>query len=152
MKKSNSIRSRILKLDEVKQEALRLRLKSKTIALITGDFDVLNESNVTVLAKAASFADVLFVGIVSDASLKKDQGENHSHNDENARAFVVASLVMVDNVVVFDEGALSELIKLIRPDVLVKSNDQSAELAMETKEVLAAGGKVETVSPEEESL
>ena len=71
MKKSNSIHERIFSREEIKQEVLRLRLKSKTIAFTNGVFDILHEGHIAVLSKAASFADVLIVGINSDSSVKK---------------------------------------------------------------------------------
>ena len=70
MKKSSSIRDRIFDASELSQEIRRLRLKSKTIAFTNGVFDILHEGHIAVLSKAASFADVLIVGINSDASVK----------------------------------------------------------------------------------
>ena len=71
MKKTDTIKTRILDRQQLIQEVVRLRLKSKTIAFTNGVFDILHEGHIAVLSKAASFADILIVGINSDASVKK---------------------------------------------------------------------------------
>ena len=149
MKKSNTIRERILKLDEIQQELIRLRLKSKTIAFTNGVFDILHEGHLALLARAASFADVLVVGINSDVSVRKIKGDERPINNQDSRALVLASLLMVDNVVIFDEETPADLIKLIKPDVLIKGGDYTIDTIVGAKEVLASGGKVEIVPLEE---
>lgn len=149
MKKSNTIRERILKFEEMQQEVIRLRLKSKTIAFTNGVFDILHEGHLTLLSRAASFADVLIVGINSDASVRKIKGDKRPVTNQSSRALVLASLIMVDDVVIFDEETPAELIKLIKPDVLIKGGDYTIDTIVGAKEVLASGGKVEIVPLEE---
>ena len=127
------------------QEVVRLRLKSKTIAFTNGVFDILHEGHITVLSKAASFADILIVGINSDASVKKIKGEDRPVNNENSRALILASLIMVDDIVIFEEETPVEIIKLIQPDVLVKGGDYTLDTIVGAKEVIAHGGTVEIV-------
>jgi D-beta-D-heptose 7-phosphate kinase/D-beta-D-heptose 1-phosphate adenosyltransferase len=146
MKKSDPIPERILKPEELKQEIIRLRIKSKTIAFINGVFDVLNASHLALLSKAASFSDVLIVGVNSDASAKRINGS--LTNNENSRALVLASLLMVDDVIIFDEDTPIELIKIIQPDVLVHGGNDAIDTIAGTKEVLAAGGRVEAIPVE----
>lgn len=145
MKKSDSLKERIFTRDEIKQEVKRLRLKSKTIAFTNGVFDILHEGHIAVLASAASFADVLIVGLNSDASVKKLKGESRPVNNENSRALIMASLIMVDAVIIFDEETPAGLIEIIQPDVLVKGGDYTIESIVGAKEVLANGGRVEVV-------
>lgn len=145
MKKSSSIRDRIFDASELSQEIRRLRLKSKTIAFTNGVFDILHEGHIAVLSKAASFADVLIVGINSDASVKKLKGESRPVNNENSRALIMASLIMVDVVVIFDEETPLQLIKLITPDVLIKGGDYTIDTIVGAKEVMDAGGKIEII-------
>jgi len=149
MKKSNSLNTRIFTKDEIKQEVKRLRLKSKTIAFTNGVFDILHEGHIAVLASAASFADVLIVGINSDTSVKKLKGEKRPVNHENSRALILASLIMVDGVLIFEEETPAELIKIIQPDVLVKGGDYTIETIVGANEVLANGGRVEVVKLKE---
>ena len=145
MKKSAIIRERLFTKDEIKQEVKRIRVKSKTIAFTNGVFDILHEGHIAVLSEAASFADVLIVGVNSDASVKKLKGETRPINNENSRAFIIASLIMVDAVVIFNEETPIELIKVIQPDVLVKGGDYTLETMVGAKEVLDSGGRVEIV-------
>lgn len=145
MKQSNSIVDRIFSRDEIKQEVLRMRLKSKTIAFTNGVFDILHEGHIAVLSEAASFADILIVGINSDSSVKKLKGEGRPINNENSRALIMASLIMVDVVVIFDEETPLELIKIIKPDVLIKGGDYTLETMVGAKEVMDAGGKIQLI-------
>jgi D-glycero-beta-D-manno-heptose 1-phosphate adenylyltransferase len=95
--------------------------------------------------QAASFADVLIVGLNSDASTKRLKGENRPVNNEQNRALLLASLVMVDAVVLFDEDTPYELITSVLPDVLVKGGDYTVETIVGAKEVIENGGTVEII-------
>jgi D-glycero-beta-D-manno-heptose 1-phosphate adenylyltransferase len=149
MKKSDTIRERILSREEIVPQIVRWRLNSKTIAFTNGVFDILHPGHIGVLAKAASFADILIVGINSDASVKKLKGDSRPVNNEQSRALIVASLIMVDAVVIFDEETPLELINQIKPDVLIKGGDYTIETIVGAKEVMANGGKVEIFPIEE---
>jgi len=135
--------------EEIIPQVIRWRLKSKTIAFTNGVFDILHQGHIAVLAKAASFADILIVGINSDSSVKKLKGDSRPINNQQSRAFVLASLIMVDAVVIFDEETPLELIKKIQPDVLVKGGDYTLDTIVGAKEVMANGGKVEIFPIEE---
>ena len=145
MKQTDAIKIRILDRQQLIQEVVRLRLKSKTIAFTNGVFDILHEGHIAVLLKAASFADILIVGINSDVSVKKIKGEDRPVNNENSRALILASLIMVDDIVIFEEETPIEIIKLIQPDVLVKGGDYTLDTIVGAKEVIAHGGTVEIV-------
>lgn len=145
MKKSDTLPDRIFSKEEIKQEVIRMRLKSKTIAFTNGVFDILHEGHIAVLSEAASFADILIVGINSDSSVKKLKGETRPINNENSRALIMASLIMVDAVVIFEEETPLELIKIIKPDVLIKGGDYTLETMVGAEEVLNAGGKIELI-------
>lgn len=149
MKKSNTIKERIFNAEEINKEVKRMRLKSKTIAFTNGVFDILHEGHIAVLSQAAAFADVLIIGINSDASVKKLKGDSRPINNENSRALIIASLLMTDAVVIFNEETPLELIKIINPDVLVKGGDYTIDTIVGAKDVIAAGGKVEIIPLEE---
>ena len=145
MKKSDTLNQRIFTVEEIKQEVIRMRLKSKTIAFTNGVFDILHEGHIAVLSEAASYADVLIVGVNSDASVKKLKGEGRPVNNEYSRALIIASLIMVDAVVIFNEETPLELIKIIKPDVLIKGGDYTRETMVGSKEVLENGGRIEII-------
>jgi D-beta-D-heptose 7-phosphate kinase/D-beta-D-heptose 1-phosphate adenosyltransferase len=145
MKKSDSLKDRIYGREELNQEVIRLRLKSKTIAFTNGVFDILHEGHIAVLSEAASFADVLIVGVNSDSSVKKLKGESRPVNQEDSRALIIASLIMVDAVTIFNEETPLEIIRLIQPDVLIKGGDYTLETIVGAKEVLDNGGRVQII-------
>ncbi|MEO6868785.1 MAG: D-glycero-beta-D-manno-heptose 1-phosphate adenylyltransferase [Ginsengibacter sp.] len=145
MRKTQNLSERILPREEVPLEERRIRLKSKTIAFTNGVFDILHEGHIALLSQAATFADVLIVGINSDDSVKRLKGETRPVNGQDSRALVISSLVMVDYVVIFDEDTPLELIKILKPDVLIKGGDYTMENIVGAKETNTAGGKVEII-------
>jgi D-beta-D-heptose 7-phosphate kinase/D-beta-D-heptose 1-phosphate adenosyltransferase len=120
----------------------RWRLLDKTIAFTNGCFDILHAGHIASLSDAAREADFLVVGLNSDASTMRLKGPGRPVNDQNARATVLAALLMVDAVIVFDEDTPLEVINLVRPDVLVKGGDYTLEQIVGAKEVMSWGGRV----------
>ena len=109
-----------------------------------GVFDILHPGHVFSLSQAAKEADFLVVGLNSDDSVKRLKGHQRPVNNQDSRALVLASLLMVDAVVIFAEDTPLELINTIRPDVLVKGGDYTIEQIVGAKEVIANGGRVIT--------
>lgn len=142
MKKTDCIPQKIISLPEAIRLAAQWRVKSKTIAFTNGVFDLLHSGHIFSLSAAAAEADYLIVGINSDASTKRLKGDARPINDEQSRALLVASLIMVDAVILFDEDTPFTLISSILPDVLVKGGDYTIEQIVGAKEVMAAGGRV----------
>jgi D-beta-D-heptose 7-phosphate kinase/D-beta-D-heptose 1-phosphate adenosyltransferase len=146
MKAIQHVQQKILNPHQLQQTLYRWRKFGKIkIAFTNGCFDILHAGHIHSLSQAASFADVLIVGLNSDASTKKLKGENRPINNEQNRALILASLVMVDAVVLFDEDTPHELIKSILPDVLVKGGDYTIDTIVGAKEVMANGGRVEII-------
>ena len=114
----------------------------KSIAFTNGVFDILHPGHIFSLSQAAREADFLIVGVNSDDSVKRLKGKTRPINNQDSRALLLASLVMVDAVVVFEEDTPLELIKSIMPDVLVKGGDYTVEQIAGAKEVIANGGRV----------
>lgn len=145
MKATQHIQQKIINNQQLQQQLMRWRKFSKTIAFTNGCFDILHAGHIHSLSQAAAFADILIVGLNSDASAKKLKGENRPINQEQNRALLLASLVMVDAVVLFDEDTPYQLIHAILPDVLVKGGDYTIETIVGAKEVIANGGRVEII-------
>ncbi len=145
MKATQHIQQKILDAGPLQQAIMRWRKFSKTIAFTNGCFDILHAGHIHSLSQAAAFADILIVGLNSDASTKKLKGENRPINQEQNRALLLASLVMVDAVVLFDEDTPYQLINSILPDVLIKGGDYTIETIVGAKEVIANGGRVEII-------
>ncbi|MGC8843651.1 MAG: D-glycero-beta-D-manno-heptose 1-phosphate adenylyltransferase, partial [bacterium] len=108
-----------------------------------GCFDIIHLGHIRYLREAKSKGDVLIVGLNSDESVKKIKGAKRPIMKEEERAEILASLEMVDYVVIFQETVPDELIKLIKPDVHIKGGDYSSpEELPETPLVRSLGGEV----------
>ncbi len=142
MQNPEKIESRVLKLSEAVAKVKEWKKQGKKIAFTNGCFDLLHRGHIYSLGQAAKEADYLIVGLNSDSSTKKLKGEGRPINDEESRALLLASLVMVDVVVIFNEDTPLELIKKLMPDVLVKGGDYTVEQIAGAKEVIANGGRV----------
>ena len=142
MKSGNSILNKILTLPDLQKKVAQWRVLGKTIAFTNGCFDILHAGHIASLNEAAKHGDFLIVGLNADASIKGLKGPDRPVNDENARALLLASLVMVDAVVLFSEPTPLELILSIKPDALVKGGDYKVEDIAGAKEVIGWGGQV----------
>ena len=118
------------------------RIKGKTIAFTNGCFDILHQGHLFSIAQAAKEADYLVLGLNADASIKRLKGPDRPINSTESRALVMANLVLVDAVVVFEEDTPYELITTLMPDVLVKGGDYTIDTIVGANEVIANGGKV----------
>ncbi|MEP7165036.1 MAG: D-glycero-beta-D-manno-heptose 1-phosphate adenylyltransferase [Ferruginibacter sp.] len=142
MKSVQPIPSKILSSAELEREVRRWRLKNKKIVFTNGVFDILHEGHIASLSQAATYGNILVVGLNNDASVKRLKGPARPVNNENARALVLVSLLAVDAVVLFEDDTPLELIKTIMPDVLVKGGDYTVEQVVGAKEVIENGGEV----------
>lgn len=142
MKVPQIVQQKIFDLPSLQHQLRRWRLLDKTIAFTNGCFDILHKGHIASLSDAAREAEILIVGVNSDASTRRLKGEQRPINDEQARSTVLASLLMVDAVIIFEDDTPLELIKGVMPDVLVKGGDYTLEQIVGAKEVMAAGGRV----------
>lgn len=117
------LKEKICSLDQLKRIVMSHRLLSKKIAFTNGCFDIIHTGHLHYLAKAKSLANILIVGVNSDQSVKKLKGPKRPVFNENDRAFHLASLHVVDYVIIFDEETPLKLIETLQPDVLVKGGD-----------------------------
>lgn len=143
MKAVEAIQKKIFTLTDLQHQVYAWKMKGKTVAFTNGCFDILHEGHIFSLSQAARAADYLIVALNSDNSTRALKGADRPINLEQSRALVLASLVMVDAVIIFDQPTPLELIVCIQPDVLVKGGDYTVDTIVGAKEVLAAGGKVE---------
>jgi rfaE bifunctional protein nucleotidyltransferase chain/domain len=132
---------KVLSAEEMQAERDRLCYLGKTLVFTNGCFDILHRGHVAYLAFARNQGDALVVGLNSDASVRRNKGRDRPINSQSDRAFVVASLRVVDYVVIFDENEPKELIARILPTVLVKGRDW-AHYVSGREIVEAHGGKV----------
>ena len=116
--------------------------KLKKIVFTNGCFDILHRGHVSYLAEARKLGDLLLIGVNADSSVKRLKGPSRPINSDKDRAFVLLGLKSVDAVEIFEEDTPLELIKLIRPSVLVKGGDWKLDQIVGASEVLSWGGQV----------
>jgi len=142
MRAVDKIDQKIMNLEQAKAFIQACKVTGKTVAFTNGCFDILHPGHLFSLAQTAKEADYLLVGLNSDASVKRLKGPERPINSTSSRAIVLANLVLVDAVVVFEEDTPLDLIKALLPDVLVKGGDYTIDTIVGAKEVIANGGKV----------
>jgi D-beta-D-heptose 7-phosphate kinase/D-beta-D-heptose 1-phosphate adenosyltransferase len=137
-------------LGEIATLSKELKARSKRIIFTNGCFDILHAGHVRYLETAKSYGDVLILGLNSDRSVTALKGKGRPINTQLDRAYILAALEAVDYVVVFDEDTPYDLIKTVKPHVLVKGGDYEGkevvgqDLADELKLVQFVDGKSTT--------
>ncbi|MDD5018877.1 MAG: D-glycero-beta-D-manno-heptose 1-phosphate adenylyltransferase [Candidatus Omnitrophica bacterium] len=134
------MRKKIVTLHRLKN--ILRRSDAKRVVFTNGCFDILHYGHVAYLEKAKALGDILIIGLNSDASVRRLKGKARPINNETDRACVLAALACVDYIVLFSRDTPLELIKTLKPDVLVKGGDWDISCIVGAKEVLADGGKV----------
>ncbi len=144
---SSGIRSgeKVLDSERLAKRVQEWRAAGETIVFTNGCFDLLHVGHVTLLEECHRFGSKLVLGLNSDASVCRLKGPARPVVGERERARVMAALAAVDAVVLFEEDTPLELIRAVRPDVLVKGGDYSVETVVGHEDVIAAGGRVEIV-------
>ncbi len=113
------------------------------LVFTNGCFDVLHPGHVDLLARARALGDALVLGLNSDESVKMlGKGDDRPLNSQEERAFVLAGLACVDYIIIFHESTPLELIKGVRPQVLVKGGDWPVDSIVGNDVVTKAGGQV----------
>jgi D-beta-D-heptose 7-phosphate kinase/D-beta-D-heptose 1-phosphate adenosyltransferase len=118
------------------------RQRGKTIVFTNGCFDLLHVGHVKYLQKARQLGDLLVLGLNSDDSIRRLKGPSRPLISEDERAHILAALACIDHVVVFDEDTPIELIRLLRPHILVKGGDYTPEGVVGKDLVESYGGRV----------
>ena len=124
------------------EQVERWRRRGWRVGFTNGCFDLLHPGHVHLLEQARSWCDRLVVGLNSDASVKRLKGPARPIQSEAARAAVLASLASVDLVTVFDEDTPMEVLRLLRPDVLVKGADYTVAQVVGHELIEEYGGQV----------
>jgi D-beta-D-heptose 7-phosphate kinase/D-beta-D-heptose 1-phosphate adenosyltransferase len=101
--------------------------KGQKVVFTNGCFDLMHRGHIEYLREARACGDVLIVGLNSDRSVKALKGESRPINQEVDRAFMLSQFPFVDHVIVFDEETPLDLIRQIRPDILVKGGDYTPD-------------------------
>lgn len=119
--------------------------KDKKIVFTNGCFDILHLGHVEYLNEAKAQGDLLIVAINSDASVRKLKGSDRPINNEIDREKMLLNLKSVDCVQIFKEQTPLEIIKLIKPNILVKGGDWKPEQIVGSEFVIENGGVVKSL-------
>jgi len=158
MTKWEQIKSKLVSQEEAKSVISSWKKADKKVVFTNGCFDILHRGHITYLAKAASLGNYLVVGVNADESVRRlNKAPERPVNDHDSRALIIASLHVVDLVVIFENDTPKELIEFISPSVLVKGADYDATITDEKNpkyivggnEIKALGGEVATIALEE---
>jgi D-glycero-beta-D-manno-heptose 1-phosphate adenylyltransferase len=131
--------------EDIKHTLNIWRFTDQKIVFTNGCFDLLHLGHIDYLAKAAGLGNKLIVGLNSDASTAGIKGPSRPITDQQSRSSILAALFFVDAVIFFDEPTPFNLIKAIKPDILVKGADYSIDKIVGADLVIANGGEVQTI-------
>jgi D-beta-D-heptose 7-phosphate kinase/D-beta-D-heptose 1-phosphate adenosyltransferase len=113
----------IIKINNLLKKIKLFRENGKRIVFTNGCFDIIHSGHIRVFKKCRSLGDIVIVGLNSDSSVRRLKGPKRPINDQKDRAEVVDSIRYIDYVVIFNELTPYKIIKMIKPDFLVKGGD-----------------------------
>lgn len=141
-----NIKSKIFNWNNLQKQIAIWRSQNKKLVFTNGCFDILHLGHVEYLSKSKGLGDILIVGLNSDLSpYWNEKGDNRPINNDYSRSVLIASLMFVDGVVLFDDETPEDMIDFVKPDILVKGNDYKAEDVVGYNSVISNGGEVLTV-------
>lgn len=122
-----------------------LKTSGRTVVFTNGCFDLIHKGHLDYLRKSKSFGEVLIVAINSDSSVRKIKGKGRPILPQKDRAEIVAALDPVDYVFIFNQETPLKVIKMLKPDILVKGADYKLSEIVGAAEVRSWGGQVKRV-------
>jgi len=140
------LKNKVLIKEKALGRIISLRHSGKKIVFTNGCFDILHPGHVDYLSQARDAGDFLILGLNTDVSVRLlNKAPNRPVNNEQTRAMVLAGLASVDAIIFFDEQTPHELIKFLKPDLLVKGDDYKVENIVGYDIVKENGGQVITI-------
>jgi len=146
MHKIDVLKSKIASVVEIQRLMQIWGIKSEKVVFTNGCFDILHRGHLEYLASAADLGKRLIVGLNSDASVKRLKGEGRPINSMEDRAIALASLHVVDAVVIFEEETPELLIKALKPDILAKGGDYAMDQIVGADFVKTQGGEIAIIA------
>lgn len=137
--------SKLMSVDTAIEKISKLRRKGCKITFTNGCFDILHPGHLHSLEQAKNYAtnNILVIGLNTDSSVKRqNKGEERPINDEQTRATILSALELVDIIILFDEDTPEDLIRSVRPNILVKGEDYKDKEIAGADFVKSYGGQV----------
>ena len=143
----NAVRTsqNILQLNELKQIVSQAKSYKRKIVFTNGCFDIIHGGHIEYLQKARELGDILIIGLNSDSSVRELKGEGRPLKTEVERANILAALKYVDYICIFSEETPGNLIRELKPDIIVKGSDYTIDQVVGREIVEEYGGRVELV-------
>jgi len=145
MNKIVHIENKIIEPEQLDRLLSLWRFRNEKIVFTNGCFDVLHVGHLKYLAASADLGTKLIIGLNADESVRRLKGSDRPINNQEARATLLAGFSFIDAVVYFSEDTPLNLIKKVKPHVLVKGGDYQIESIVGYNEVINSGGEVITV-------
>ena len=120
-----------------------MKKSGRVLVFTNGCFDLIHPGHVDLLVRARAFGDALMVGLNTDDSVRRLKGESRPVRNQYERSFVLAALEAVDWVILFDEDTPFELLKIVKPSILVKGGDYTHDTVVGADFVESYGGHIE---------
>lgn len=139
------LRDKILTLPALLESLKNPRAEGRKVVFTNGCFDLLHAGHVLYLEEARALGDILVLGLNSDSSVQRLKGPSRPINKQDERAVVLAALESISYVCIFAEDTPYELIKALKPDILVKGGDWPATSIVGSDIVQARGGQVKSL-------
>ncbi|MFH1692370.1 MAG: D-glycero-beta-D-manno-heptose 1-phosphate adenylyltransferase [Candidatus Omnitrophota bacterium] len=130
---------------QLKKITDRAKKNKKIIVFTNGCFDIIHYGHVQYLQKAKAKGDILIIGLNADKSVRRLKGKNRPINCQKDRAGILAAFECVDYIVIFNEDTPFNVIKILKPNVLIKGADWSNKTIIGADIVTSCGGKVLTI-------
>ncbi len=140
------MKSKIKKRHELAAIIEKEKKSGKTIVFTNGCFDLIHVGHVRYLSEAKKKGDILVIGLNSDSSVKMIKGDKRPVTPEDQRAEVLSALFFVDYITIFDEPDPLNIIKLVKPDILVKGADWAEHEIIGSDFVKSIGGKTQRIA------
>jgi D-beta-D-heptose 7-phosphate kinase/D-beta-D-heptose 1-phosphate adenosyltransferase len=137
-----ALHAKYYSLAEVETLVRQWKNRDLRVGFTNGCFDIVHPGHVGMLAAARAECDRLVVALNGDASVRQLKGSSRPINALGDRCAVIAALESVDAVISFDDDTPLELIRRLKPDVLMKGADYTVETTVGAEDVIAAGGRV----------
>lgn len=139
------IKSKILNTEELVGKLAVWRFLGNKIVFTNGCFDIIHLGHLDYLSKAKDLGDKLIIGLNTDDSVKRIKGTSRPITDEYSRAMILSSIRFIDAIALFKEDTPYNLIKIVKPDVLVKGSDYKTDDIIGGDIVKNNGGEIKTI-------
>lgn len=135
----------IIQIGKIDTVCSKLKKDGKIIIFTNGCFDIVHAGHIDYMDKAKKLGNVLIVGVNSDDSVKRIKGKSRPIVDLDNRLRLLQGFSVIDYLCVFDDDTPLELIKKVKPDILVKGEDWKDKGVVGEDVVKAYGGRVELI-------